>query len=284
MASGPEGSGTEPTVWALANASAYDEVAAESYLRGAPHLRHPTLRQRYETYAWELLNAARPATGAPTVLELGAGDGTTTLPFLRGGANVVAVDVSQAQLASLLRRAEELGGQVETICADADAAIERLRAEGRTFDVVSATSFLHHVPDFLGVLREVLPLVAAGGALGTFQDPLRYAGLGRPTRLFAQGAYAVWRLQEGDRLGGLRRRIRRRVRGFDEANEEDAVEYHAQRGGVDQEAVAALLARNGFDVQVDSYFSTQSPFFQALGQRFGLATSFAVIARQGTAV
>jgi SAM-dependent methyltransferase len=282
VTTGPDTGRTEPTVWALANASAYDEAEAESYVRGAPHLRHASLWRRYEAHVQRLLDAVRPQ-GPLAVLELGAGEGTTSLPFLRRGANVVAVDVSEAQLESLRRRAEELGGQVETICADADAAIDLLRTEGRTFDVVSATSFLHHVPDYVGVLREAVPLVAAGGALGTFQDPLRYAGLGRSTRLFAQVAYAAWRLQEGDRLGGLRRRLRRSVVGFDEVSKDDAIEYHAQRGGVDQRAVAGLLERNGFDVRLDRYFSTQSPVFQALGERLGLVTSFSIVARRRTA-
>lgn len=202
------------------------------------------------------------------------------MPFLEAGADVLAVDVSQAQLDRLHRAADEIGARVQTIEADAVDAVRALRESGRSFDVVSATSFLHHVPDYLAVLADAVSLVAPRGVFGTFQDPLRYSGRGLPTRAFVRLAYVAWRLSEGDRLGGLRRQLRRTVSGFDEARAEDALEYHAQRGGVHEDAVAALLREQGLAVEIERYFSTQSPFFQALGDRLGLETSFAVIARR----
>jgi SAM-dependent methyltransferase len=274
VVSSPDVNGTEPTPWARANADAYDEAAADALLAGAPHQRHASLRDRYERHARRLLAAVPKAS--PIVLELGAGDGATTMPFLAVGAEVVAVDVSQAQLDRLRRAADALGTSVETIEADADEAVRALRAEGRTFDVVSATSFLHHVPRYLDFLEEASQLVGPRGAFGSFQDPLRYEGRGRATRAYVRLAYAAWRLSQEDVLGGLRRRLRRSVSGFDEASEADALEYHAQRGGVDEDAVAALLREQGFEVDLERYFSTQSPLFQAVGERLGLESSFAV--------
>lgn len=277
MVTTPDAGGPDSTLWAEANASAYDAQAAAALLSGAPHLRHPSLGARYERHARRLL-AAATAVSPPTVLELGAGDGRTTMPFLEAGADVVAVDVSQAQLDRLRRSAERIGASVRTIEADAADALRTLRQEARTFDVVSATSFLHHVPDYLAVLEDAVSLLGPSGAVGTFQDPLRYSGRGRATRAFVRLAYAAWRLREGDRLGGVRRRLRRTISGLDDARAEDALEFHAQRGGVDEDAVAALLRGHGLAVDVERYFSTQSPFFQALGERLGLETSFAVVA------
>jgi hypothetical protein len=146
------------------------------------------------------------------------------------------------------------------------------------FDVIVASSFLHHVPDYLAFVRRATQVMSPHGVFFSFQDPLRYAGLPVSTLVFARMAYAAWRVRQPDVLGGLSRRARR-ARGISvESCPEDWIEYHATRGGVDADAVVAVLQDEGFQPRVTKYFSTQSGVFQRLGERLGLETTFAVLA------
>ena len=114
------------------------------------------------------------------------------MPFVELGAEVTAVDDSPAQLARLRERA---GDRVETIEADAEVALAFLPAD---YDVVVASSFLHHVPDYLGFLDRTLGHARARAVFLSFQDPLLYASLPRPTRTYAALSYDAWRLVQGD--------------------------------------------------------------------------------------
>ena len=91
---------------ALANVSAYDAQATRTYVDGAPHVKHASLRQLYGKLVVRVFDAARENGTAPMVLDLGAGEGSATLPFLQLGAKVVAVDgVQQSAQPALLRAA-----------------------------------------------------------------------------------------------------------------------------------------------------------------------------------
>ena len=90
------------------------------------------------------------------------------MPFVELGAEVTAVDDSPAQLARLRERA---GDRVETVEADAEEALASLPAD---FDVVVASSFLHHVPDYLGFLDLAIGRARSRAVFLSFQDPLLY--------------------------------------------------------------------------------------------------------------
>ena len=57
------------------------------------------------------------------------------------------------------------------------------------------------------------------------------------------------------------------------------VEYHVVRQGVNQQALAAALASRFEEVEVTTYWSTQSALLQTWGQRLGLASTFGLTAR-----
>jgi SAM-dependent methyltransferase len=250
----------------------YDERHAARYCAGAPHLRHNDLRALYRRLAEEATTFAAARGSRPRVLDLGAGSGGATMPFVELGAEVTAVDDSPAQLARLRERA---GDRVETIEADAEEALASLPAD---YDVVVASSFLHHVPDYLGFLDRALGRARARAVFLSFQDPLLYASLPRPTRTYAALSYDAWRLTQGDVLAGVGRRLRRRRGVYIDSVVEDVIEYHATRGGVDHEAVLASIAAHGFEPRLVRYFSTQARPFHALGRALRLENTFAVIA------
>lgn len=264
---------------AQANAALYDSVTAGEYRRGAPHLKHAVLGKLFAELAGEVYQYAAQWAPAPKVLDLGAADGTASALFLELGAEVTAVDVSQKQLEALRAREHRQGERLQLRCQSAQAVLEE---EGPSYDVVMATSFLHHIPDYLGLVAGAVRRLTRQGQFFFFQDPLRYDSLPRPTLAFSQGVYYMWRLWQPDRLGGLKRWLRRQRGVYLPHCVEDNVEYHGIRNGVDQEALTALLRGQGFDCRLVRYFSTQSALFQALGSRLGLENTFALIARRRT--
>jgi 2-polyprenyl-3-methyl-5-hydroxy-6-metoxy-1,4-benzoquinol methylase len=143
------------------------------------------------------------------VLDMGAGDGGLTLPYLSLGAQVVAADASEELLHRLREKANPHGSRLTILIGDIFQTLERLQAENCSFDIVCASSFLHHIPDYLRLCRCATPLVRRDGVFFTFQDPLRYDTLGRPTYAFDRASYFWWRLFQGNYVRGIKTRIRR---------------------------------------------------------------------------
>lgn len=269
-------------VAALANAAMYDSEATRKYVDGAPHVKHAALRSLYGKLAVSVYDFAAGQNQVPEILDLGAGEGSVTLTFLELGAKVTAVDVSESQLSAL--QAKCAGhAKLEVRCQDVFAAIELLQSEDKQYDVIVALSSLHHIPDYLGLIRQAVPILSRHGQFFSFQDPLLYDSVGRFTAIFSTLAYFSWRIFKGDIVGGMKRRIRRSRGIYLADSPEDNAEYHVMRGGVDQDAIRDLFRELGFDCQIVRYFSTQSRVWQAVGAALGIKNTFAVIAQPATA-
>ncbi|MEO0974507.1 MAG: class I SAM-dependent methyltransferase, partial [Pseudomonadota bacterium] len=152
-------------VAALANSIAYDRENAKRYISGAPHIKHDSLRQLYGTLLVRVLDKAQQHTDEVRVLDLGAGEGTVTLPFLELGASVTAVDLSEAQLDSLKTRCADYSDRLTVVCDDVAAVLDRLPAH---FDVIVVNSFLHHIPDYLGLIDKAITLMTPHGQFFSF--------------------------------------------------------------------------------------------------------------------
>jgi SAM-dependent methyltransferase len=262
---------------ALANLAMFDKEGTAKYALRSPHLRYACVRELYASLVVRLFNTAKLHAAIPRVLDLGAGEGSVTLPFLELGAHVNAVDISESQLASL---AEKCGGFGERLEVRHEAISETFKRKQERYDVVVMNSFLHHIPDYLSTIHDALSLLQSAGQFFSFQDPLRYDTLGHGTRVFSQAAYFSWRVFQGDYLRGLKTRIRRVRRIYIPGSKEDDAEYHVTRNGVNQESIADLLRSRGFACEVIRYFSTQSWAFQVLGTSLGIENTFAIIARR----
>ncbi len=159
-------------------------------------------------------------------------------------------------------------------------AADALLKKGERYDIVVANSFLHHVPDYLGLITDAASVLNQHGQFFSFQDPLRYDSMGKFDRVFSLAAYASWRVFKGDAVGALRRQIRRARGVYLEDSIHDNAEYHVKRNGVDQLAISRLLEGLGFDCSIESYWSTQSRIFQPVGAALGVENTFALIARK----
>jgi SAM-dependent methyltransferase len=262
---------------ATANIAVYESLDSESYADGAPHIKHEKLRRFYARLIARIVSQIGKDASSLSVLDLGAGEGSVTLQFLKLGARVTAVDSSQLQLSHLNKLAGAHGSRLRTTCGDALRAVSTEREAGRSFDLVVCNSFLHHIPDYIGFSAEAASLVAPGGVFFTFQDPIRFSSLGVPVRLFTGIAYFAWRILKPDVIRGLARRARRTFGIYDPESPEDNAEYHAVRDGLNEVELADRLRQIGLQVQIFRYFSTQNSAFQQLGDRLGIANTFALI-------
>lgn len=258
------------------NRTAYDALDAGDYSSTAPHLQHHSIWHLYEQLLDRALSAAgRSAVGGGVVaLDLGAGDGVATRPLLARGANVVAVDISEKQLAQLRDSCVGFPGQLEVRCEDVNVVLE----ESRRYQIVVANSFLHHVLDYLALIDRAVMCVEDGGVLFTFQDPVRKRSMSRRDAWFTAVTYDLWRLTQPDLLGGLFRRLRRLLGFWSESSRHDMTEYHAIRDGVDQDKLSELLRERGFECEIVRYTSCQGSWFQWLGERIGVLNTFSIIA------
>jgi SAM-dependent methyltransferase len=207
----------------------------------------------------------------PKVLDLGAGDGTASRLWVEAGASLTAVDTSPEQLRLLQAR------HPSAVTVESDA-VEFLQQHVGRFDVVSHVSMLHHIPDYLALLQASAGAVAKGGALLTFQDPLRYDRLPRGHYVAGQALYIPWRLTEGRVLEGIGNRIRRTRGVFLENNLDDQGEYHFHRNGVDSNAILTQLRPDFAQTEIEIYFSSHARLAQWVGERLRLRSTFGILA------
>jgi SAM-dependent methyltransferase len=262
---------------ALANVAMFNEDGTNNCVNASPHLTHPAVRDLYTKLVTRSFNTAKKHVNTPRVLDLGAGEGSSTLPFLELGAHVTAVDISESQLAFLARKCGRFANRLRVYRKDIDEILER--NEDR-YDIVVMNSFVHHIPDYLALFQKGIAILRPNGVIFSFQDPLRYDTLGKSSFYFSMCGYFFWRLFQGNYLQGLRTRIRRLQGIYVPGSKEDDAEYHVTRNGVDQDAIAQLLSSENFTYEIIRYFSTQSSLFQHLGSFLGVENTFAIIAQR----
>jgi SAM-dependent methyltransferase len=257
-----------------ANRRAYDELALGHYTRHAPHLRHATIQALYSSLLTTAFSTVKKQ--CPKVLDLGAGEGSFTLPFLQLGAEVVAVDISERQLQLLSEKCAPFSRHLVLRCED--VAVVLSKGIQDTYDIVVANSLLHHIPDYMQIVDRAAHALREGGCFICFQDPMWKPSMRWSDRLLSSIAYDWWRLGQGDVLRGTGRRLRRMFGHYSSASVHDNVEYHAVRQGVDQHAIVRLLSARGFRCRLMEYCSFHSDRLQRLGERLGVHNTFGILA------
>ncbi|HZI30939.1 MAG TPA: methyltransferase domain-containing protein [Candidatus Binatia bacterium] len=136
------------------------------------------------------------------VLEVGFGAGTDFIQWLRAGAIVSGVDLTEEALANLTRRIQVYGLPQPESLHVADA--EHLPFPDNTFDLGYSWGVLHHTPDTGKAVAELVRVVRPGGevkimlynrrALITFKHWVKYALLkGKPWKSFR---WTLWHHME----------------------------------------------------------------------------------------
>jgi ubiquinone/menaquinone biosynthesis C-methylase UbiE len=136
-------------------------LKARSYVRRHDEIFNTVESDRLQTSLGRALALVETGASHPHVLDFGCGSGNVTQKLLTLGARVTAADVSPEFL-RMIRQA--FPGR---------SAVRLLRLNGRdldgipdgSFDMVTAYSVLHHVPDYLLAVAELCRVIRPGGVL-----------------------------------------------------------------------------------------------------------------------
>jgi SAM-dependent methyltransferase len=248
--------------------------ADHDYERRSPHLVHARLRNQIAEQIRHAVGRSFARHGDCRVLEIGAGHGAFTEFAAAAGACVTVTEMSASSASGLDRRF--VNNDRIRVIHDPDG--ESVLREDQCYDLILCISVLHHIPDYLGCVKRLTDVVAPGGDLISFQDPMWYARRSRLNMSAQWGAYFAWRVFQGDLVRRLRTRGRHLREIRDERLESDMVEYPIVRQGVDELALQGLLGEAFNSVSLVTYWSTQSPALQELGDTLGLRSTFGLIA------
>jgi SAM-dependent methyltransferase len=259
------------------NKFVYETVNRDAYLSGAFHLCQQSVCSLWQELCEKALAhvVSQGRESQWEVLDLGAGEGSATKYWLVLGARVTAIDISQNRLEQLVEACKDFKDRVTALEGEVVDIVRHLKSQGRHYDVVSACAFLHHLPNYLGLLEEASELARPGGQILTFEDPLWRPRLPLLCKVVSDAAYISWRLGRPDVVGGACRWLRRKM-GYFSTCAADEVEYHAVRLGLDERKICALLTSKGFACNLFFYFSTPGRWQQNFGERLGVVNRFGV--------
>jgi len=141
------------------------------YTNNVAELEHdprlPDLRKRRDHAFARLFDRLLPATGRPTVLELGCG-ASQWLPYLalRKGCHVMGLDYEPSAVALTEANMRGAGAEGTILCRDAFDADANADLAG-LFDLVYSTGLVEHFEDVVPCLRAVRTYVRPGGLVFT---------------------------------------------------------------------------------------------------------------------
>ena len=130
-------------------ASSYDQVHEEIY--------NDVEQQRLDAIISHALQLVDTGSETTRVMDLGCGAGNLTRHLLHHGCSVTAADVTPSF--------------VSMVVATAPSRVDGLLLNGSdlgnvadcTYDMVATYSVLHHIPDYLSIVREMARIVKPGG-------------------------------------------------------------------------------------------------------------------------
>jgi Methylase involved in ubiquinone/menaquinone biosynthesis len=107
--------------------------------------------------------------GDGILLDLACGDGLYTVPLLKNGVKVIAMDISDKMLSLLHRRAENAGVDTSNLITCRANALD-IPIENESVDAVIANSMLHLISKPEVVVNEIYRVLKKGGKFLTFED------------------------------------------------------------------------------------------------------------------
>ncbi len=142
------------------NARAHDRIA-NTYELSHGEIFNPVEQARLRSKLEEAAGKITAAAALGKALDLGCGSGNLTAHLLAMGFSVTAADVSRKFLQRLKAR---FGGEprLETVLLN---GLGLTAFPDGYFNFTAAYSVLHHVPDYLAMVREMARVTAKGGVL-----------------------------------------------------------------------------------------------------------------------
>ncbi len=143
------------------NRRAHDRVA-RVYDTRHDDIFNDVEQERLAAAVREAVSTVRGAPpGTVRALDVGAGTGNLTHHLLASGARVTAADLSAGCLAVVRERFAQ-SGRLEAALLDGEGLAPF--GDG-SFDLAACYSVLHHVPDYLALVREMGRVVRRGGVV-----------------------------------------------------------------------------------------------------------------------
>lgn len=142
------------------NIRAHNAVA-EAYEERHGEIFNPIEQERLRENLRKAVGWVRTGSRTLHAIDYGCGSGNVTKHLLESGARVTAADVSQKFL-DMIRKRFGSSGRCETLLLNG----QDLRGiNDDTLDFVAAYSVLHHVPDYLRIVDEMVRVLKPGGVL-----------------------------------------------------------------------------------------------------------------------
>jgi len=98
------------------------------------------------------------------VLEIGCGIGTDSINFVRSGADLVVIELSDESLKIVKKRFDLFGLKAKLYNGDAEDLATILQQEEK-FDLVYSFGVIHHSPHPEKILHEIMKIIKPGGEL-----------------------------------------------------------------------------------------------------------------------
>jgi len=117
---------------------------------------------------WRAVRSLLPPT-ARTAVDIGAGQGISSVALAREGISVTAVEPDPSAIvgrAAIERAARELDLPIRTL----DGTAERIPAADSEFDLAFARQVLHHARDLPGACREIFRVLRPGATFISIRD------------------------------------------------------------------------------------------------------------------
>jgi ubiquinone/menaquinone biosynthesis C-methylase UbiE len=139
----------------------YSAHTASRYDRVHGDIFNETEQQRLHEALAAGLKAIQTGADLPRVLDYGSGSGNIVRHLLELGVETTATDVTDAFLKIITAKYAGMKNLHTRRINGADLS----EFDSETFDMVTTYSVLHHVPDYLAIVREMCRIVKPGGVV-----------------------------------------------------------------------------------------------------------------------
>jgi ubiquinone/menaquinone biosynthesis C-methylase UbiE len=249
---------------------------------------HPELfgsfEQRKITRDLDLIASIMP-TGSPVrVLDIGCGTGNLTLKYLKRGYRVKAVDISPEMISILESKINPIDmSSVQLVVGDAEDLLGDTQTYG-TWQIISFSSVLHHLPDYDVVLANAVRQLGPGGVLYICHEPLRKPRTksGLVSRLASKILNGIETLYIYARKLLVYSTQSLRARKFFKRIDYRWSDYHSRLGIDAQEILRRLEYAGARTLLYETYRSRYSSLLAALDARLGISeqSHFRLIVRR----
>ena len=176
-------------------------------------------------------------------LDIGCGMGNITLKLLPLGFRVTALDISTTMIKKVKRALPaETAVNLDIVETDIDTFLSK---HADSYNLVTMSSVLHHIPDYLESLQKIIGFIVVGGFLYITHEPLKDV-LTKEDRLLRK---LLWQIDYRCYLAKKRGKIEA-IDGVDWR----LSDYHLYKG-LDHDRVRGILEEKGFKVFFRKYSS-----------------------------